>query len=649
MIDAASIPPLGVGLEYSVPPEFRRQGPFCVPKLFDYLEVQPPHTILDPELLDSLNGTRALLHVSNLSLGSIGIPMDAEFLRLTCRLLRRTGSPWISEHISWNRFQGGDTGHFVLPFLGEEVLETIVANAAELRKATGLPVVLENAPRTLVVDLPGDAPEGDFIRAVLERAEAGFLLDLESARATAEARGQDFWDYLRALPLEETVEIHTDNPLREREILFSILDIAPVRAITLAWELRERSEDGALAGAVRELRARMGMRGRPAASPRRPEPALDADTPVCLASGVAVVLRDGRLRVTGGERGARLELPLKALPLLAHFASPQPISSAFLLPGFEEPDAMGLAAGVAQSLLESGALERPAEDGQDRDDPWAEWESALDFYLESRTHRETEFIAGPEMDSMLAGKAKHEPQPSAYKDYWAHPFRPLPNPLEYEPAADKFLDVLLRRRSVRSFAPEPIDARYLSTLLFYVWGATSIQRNDLGDVFLRKTSPSGGCLHPTEVYPILMNVEGFEPGVYHYSVRRHGLVLLSREDPGAWIGEACGGQEWVAEAGALFLMTLNARRLAWKYGFSRAFRAALLDAGHLGQTFALVATWLGLGPFTTAALRDTMLEERLGLDYRAEPVLLLNGVGKVDAANPRPDRPRMSYANSTAV
>ena len=77
----------------------------------------------------------------------------------------------------------------------------------------------------------------------------------------------------------------------------------------------------------------------------------------------------------------------------------------------------------------------------------------------------------------------------------------------------------------------------------------------------------------------------------------------TRQDPRPWIGDACGGQNWVSEAGAAFLMTFSAKRLSWKYGFSRVFRAAMMDVGHLGQTFALVATWLGLAPFTTAALR----------------------------------------------
>ena len=57
----------------------------------------------------------------------------------------------------------------------------------------------------------------------------------------------------------------------------------------------------------------------------------------------------------------------------------------------------------------------------------------------------------------------------------------------------------------------------------------------------------------------------------------------------------------------------------------------LLDAGHLCQTFCLVATWLGLAPFCTAALKDTVIETDLGIDGIGESILYIAGVG------PQPD------------
>jgi hypothetical protein len=67
----------------------------------------------------------------------------------------------------------------------------------------------------------------------------------------------------------------------------------------------------------------------------------------------------------------------------------------------------------------------------------------------------------------------------------------------------------------------------------------------------------------------------------------------------------------------------------WKYHLARAYRVVLLDAGHLCQTFCLVATWLGLAPFctATAALKDTLIEKDLGIDGIRESVLYVAGVG----------------------
>ena len=65
----------------------------------------------------------------------------------------------------------------------------------------------------------------------------------------------------------------------------------------------------------------------------------------------------------------------------------------------------------------------------------------------------------------------------------------------------------------------------------------------------------------------------------------------------------------------------------WKYQHPRAYRVVLLDAGHLCQTFCLTATWLGLAPFCTAALKDTLIEKDLGIDGIRESVLYIAGVG----------------------
>ena len=51
----------------------------------------------------------------------------------------------------------------------------------------------------------------------------------------------------------------------------------------------------------------------------------------------------------------------------------------------------------------------------------------------------------------------------------------------------------------------------LAILLRSVWGVDSSAELAMGDTALRRSSPSGGGLHPIEVYPIIRRVEGVPP------------------------------------------------------------------------------------------------------------------------------------------
>ena len=53
----------------------------------------------------------------------------------------------------------------------------------------------------------------------------------------------------------------------------------------------------------------------------------------------------------------------------------------------------------------------------------------------------------------------------------------------------------------------------------------------------------------------------------------------------------------------------------------------LLDAGHLGQTFSLLATAIALGPFTTGAIQQSKIERLLKIDGVTEFPLYLCGAG----------------------
>jgi SagB-type dehydrogenase family enzyme len=221
-------------------------------------------------------------------------------------------------------------------------------------------------------------------------------------------------------------------------------------------------------------------------------------------------------------------------------------------------------------------------------------------------------------------KKKSEPPPSPFHEL-GHKYvsLPLPSPLEMN-----LNDALKQRRTCRGFLQTPVELAQLSTLLATTWGVTAISApgRELGE-FILKTSPSGGARHPTEVYIFSSRVRGLEPGIYHYSPRLHALCKIRRGNPSKLAGKLCACQPWVSEAAVVFFMTAMVSRTMWKYGHSHAYRVLLLDAGHLGQTFHLACTALGLGPFTTAAINGFDVEEALGLDGIKEIVMYAAATG----------------------
>lgn len=216
------------------------------------------------------------------------------------------------------------------------------------------------------------------------------------------------------------------------------------------------------------------------------------------------------------------------------------------------------------------------------------------------------------------------PQPPLTKSYRRAPRVPLPAP---QPAVSEFPTVLLARQTHREFSRVPVDLHALSSLLYYSFAVMgSISTIRFGPL-IHKTSPSGGARHPVEAYVVAVKVDGLAPGIYHYDTRRHRLNEIHRGNMRRRSIAYCVGQEHVKGASALVVMTAVIPREMWKYRTARAYRVVLLDAGHVCQTLCLTATWLGLGAFTTAALKDSLIERDLGIDGVSEVALYVAGLG----------------------
>jgi SagB-type dehydrogenase family enzyme len=237
-------------------------------------------------------------------------------------------------------------------------------------------------------------------------------------------------------------------------------------------------------------------------------------------------------------------------------------------------------------------------------------------------------------DHIALAESSLETAPNLYYERSGTAIR-LPPP-DFSSLSEKnFLQVLNERKTSRSFDGSSINIETLSTLLHTVFGNFHANQDDYTQygfqrVGLRKTSPSAGGLHASEAYIVALNIEGLDPGVYHYQAHNHRLTLVHEEDISSQLSSLLAGQ-YFAEQLSLGIFITSRFDVIWhKYPHSRAYRVALLDVGHVSQTFQLVATALGLNTWLSGVFIDEDVAALLNIQDEAEHPMFFVGAGRGD-------------------
>jgi SagB-type dehydrogenase family enzyme len=255
----------------------------------------------------------------------------------------------------------------------------------------------------------------------------------------------------------------------------------------------------------------------------------------------------------------------------------------------------------------------------------ASWKGCLPAAYYHFATRDLQFEMRPRARARLFDRLLATPQPPVFKIHRGKPKVLLPR--HALPVSVSLGDSLRLRRTVRVFAKRAVSLETFAGTVRETWKQTGwIEGGPFGRL-LTKSSPSGGARHPIECYVFALRVESLTPGLYHYSVRSDALTRLRRGALAREVVQIASGQSWIGDAAFVCLMTAVVDRTFWKYSPRIGYRALYLDAGHLAQTFCLVATALGLGPFTTAALQQSKAERLLGVDGVREFPIYLCGAG----------------------
>jgi SagB-type dehydrogenase family enzyme len=283
----------------------------------------------------------------------------------------------------------------------------------------------------------------------------------------------------------------------------------------------------------------------------------------------------------------------------------------------------GLAA-LVLSLVRARLLQRsdqppaPEEAAMSRFD---RWNPAAGFFHSAT--KDVEFLDIRAGERQLRRQARTWPMPDPVKRY-AGVSRVKLAPIQTStPTAQAFLG----RRSWRQFGKGRISLQMFGTLLGLTAGVQKWLTAPSGQRVALKTSPSGGARHPIELYTLAWGIDGLPRGLYHYAPDTHELELVKRGLGSSRVAAYLPHGEYWADACAVILFSAVYERDIWRYPYSRAYRAPLIEAGHLCQTFLVLASEFGFAPFCAMALADSVIERDLGLDGVGESVLYAAGVG----------------------
>jgi SagB-type dehydrogenase family enzyme len=158
-------------------------------------------------------------------------------------------------------------------------------------------------------------------------------------------------------------------------------------------------------------------------------------------------------------------------------------------------------------------------------------------------------------------------------------------------------EAFARRRSIRHFTGQDLTLEQISQLCWAAQGVT--------DTHGHRTAPSAGATYPLRVYVAAPD------GVLQYLPERHALERVSPKDMRGGVSRAAN-QEWISQAGAVFLICGDVAITAAKY-HARATRYVWQETGHVAQNVLLQAAALGLGATPVGATDDAALAALLDL------------------------------------
>jgi uncharacterized protein (UPF0276 family) len=163
--------------------------------------------------------------------------LDREHLKKLKRLVKRTHTPWLSDHLCWGSVDGRYT-HDLLPMPYTFAAAKVTAEKIrQTRDFLEVPIAVENVSSYAEFHV-SEMTEWEFLSEVVERADCGILLDVNNIYVSSRNHSFNPLEYIDHIPAERVAQFHIAGHTKFQKY---ILDTHDHPVIDPVWKLYEHA------------------------------------------------------------------------------------------------------------------------------------------------------------------------------------------------------------------------------------------------------------------------------------------------------------------------------------------------------------------------------------------------------------------------
>jgi len=189
------------------------------------------------EILDKImDQYQVVQHGVSMYFGSTD-PLSRDHLRRLKRLVRRTKTPFLSDHLCWGSVDGSYTHDLLpMPYTFEAVKNT-AERIKQVQDFVEVPVIVENVSSYAEFHV-SEMTEWQFLSEVAEKADCGILLDVNNIYVSSQNHSFKAMDYVENVPHERVAQIHLAGHSKFERYLLDTHDHAVLDPV---WKLYARA------------------------------------------------------------------------------------------------------------------------------------------------------------------------------------------------------------------------------------------------------------------------------------------------------------------------------------------------------------------------------------------------------------------------